>query len=269
VAKQPTAQQLADRFDRRARRLQSLGDEATRLRNRGQITLGSCDSIYESALLNLVTAFELVLEDLFYSMLLGASAIPGTSGAVQFKDRGQAEDVLLAGRAYLDWLPFDRHVAPLGERLLTGSPFSRLDRHPQEKRALDEISVVRNAIAHESGSARKKFAPLANGLRPRRRTPAGLLQDVRQGVSVNVHYSTQLRLLVRALTVPTTKAAKALLSPESPHAQGATPGKGTYACMACGTRTTLTAAKQALPPCVVCRAAAGGKAKGGHWRRRY
>lgn len=249
--------------------MESLGTEASRLHGRGQMTLGSADSIYESALLNLVTAFEVFLEELFYSVLLNASQMPDAGGAVTFRDRVHAEEVLLGGRQYLDWMPFDLHTIPRGKRLLIESPFSRLERHPDERAFLRELIVVRNAIAHESGTARTKFQSLTTGLRPRRRTPAGLLQDVRQGSSVLSDYSTQLRVIVKALAAPTARDSKRLLSPENPYEQGAAAGKGRFQCVTCGAVTVMSANRSTLPACAVCTPIAVSRIRKTRWRRQY
>lgn len=269
MAKLATARDLAGRFDRRARGLERLGDEAERLRGTARISLGSADRIYESAFLNLATAFELFIEDLFFSTLLGHSGIEDAAGAVHFRDRAQAEVILRNGRPYIDWLPFDRNVRKLGDRVLVNSPFGRLDRHARERKILKEMTVIRHAIAHESGSARANFAPMAAGLRARRRTPAGLLQESRQGVRVQVEYSVGLRAVASALAATTLADAKQLLSPEEPYRFGEKPGKGTYECVACAARRTLASNQESLPRCSRCGAQAGVPSSKTSWRRTY
>lgn len=255
MAASASAQDLFARFDRRAKRLENLGLEASRLHRKARVTQGNVDAIYESALLNMVTAFELFLEDLFYSVLLGTSQIAGSGGGVTFKDRAQAEAILLSGSSYLSWLPFDKHVVPRGDRLLVESPFSRLKRQKIETDQLENVRVIRNAIAHESGTAKSSFSPLAANLRPGRRTPAALLQDLQQGDTRHVIYSTQLRVIARALAAPSLKDAKQLLTPETPYDRGTKPPRGVYACKTCTATMTISARKPALTRCPVCFAA--------------
>ena len=263
-----TAADIFRAFERRAVRLESLTGEGMRLRGQGRVTVGSLDALFESALLNLYTAFELFVEDLFYSVLLGDSGIPSASGVVTFSDRAQAEAVLLGGRDFLRWLPLDTGAIPRAHLVLEqGHPFDRLERHPQESATLDEMRLLRNAIAHDSGSARAKVAALTAGLRPRRRHPAGLLQDVQQGVTQHSNYSTVVRLVAAALAEPDDVRARNSLSPEKPYSSGAAPGPGRYECTRCRRRTTIRSKRQELFKCSACqRAHVKGQKE---WRRIY
>lgn len=263
----PPARSLGDRFDRRALRFERLASEATNLRRRQLITAGSADSIHESAFINLVTSFETFLEELFYSVLLDYSGIPGSNGAVKFARRAQAELILADGRPYIDWLPFDRTVER-GRRLLIGSPFDRLNRQ-HERAHLNELAVVRNAIAHDSGSAKEKFKPLAAHLRPGRRTPAGLLQSTVQGDSMYVVYSTRVRTIARALSAQSVRDAKSFLGPEAPYLEGDSPAAGKYACFVCTSENQVSRRAPTLPRCMTCVARGSGAKVKSKWVRMY
>lgn len=265
---EPTAAEILRRFDRRARRLENLGQEGLKLRGQGRITAGSLDAIFESAVLNLYTAFELLVEDLFFSVLLGDSGLQDAGGAVLFASRQQAESVLLGDKNYLSWLPFDKGVLPLAERLLVdGRPFVRLNRHDPELTSLEEIHRVRNAIAHQSASSQKKISGLTVGLRPGRRHVAGLLQHVQQGSTIQVTYSRTVRQVAMALADADDLTARNRLSAERPYQANSVAPAGRYQCTVCRARLRITKASDKLPPCPTCKA---GHARGPRdWQRIY
>lgn len=258
-------------FERRARRLESLTAEGLKLRSqpKSPMTVGSLDALFESALLSLYTAFETFLEDLFFSVLLGQSGVPGTAGLVTFSDRQQADMVLRGGRRdYLTWLPWADGVRGLAERLLMdGHPFNRLDRHDDELDVLEEMRLLRNAIAHEGSSAQNKITHLTGPMRARRRHPAGVLQDVQQGTLRLSVYSDEVRKIAAALTMTDDVSARNSLSPEKPYSAGAKPGLGTYECTRCRSHHVMRRKSDPLPNCQTCRRAHTKGFRG--WRRMY
>lgn len=262
-----SAATLAARFGRRAKRITNLGEEAQKLRRNRRITAGSYDAIFESSHLSLVTSFEVFVEELFFSSLLGRSGIDAVCPRLAFNSRGDAERVVRGERGYVGWLPFEKKVLKTSEVYFSSSPFERLNRHSAEFRALNEITVVRNRIAHDSASARAVFDPLASHLRARNRTPAGLLQERRQGVTSLERYSLELQKISLALSATTIREAKALLSPESPHQRGSKPGVGIYECTRCGTPERIGPRKNTLPSCRTCMKL--GTTSKATWRPRY
>ncbi len=86
---------------------------------------------------------------------------------------------------------------------------------------------------------------------------------------MHVHYGTQVRVIARALTVPTVRDAKMLLSPERPYERGAMPGKGSYECAACGNGHSVRGVGQKLPSCDSCVLDAVRGKKKTLWRRLY
>ncbi|WP_143055106.1 zinc ribbon domain-containing protein [Nocardioides luteus] len=258
-----TAEDCRKSLDNRAVRLERLVKEGEALHAKGQLTLRNLDALRESALLDLYTSFELFLEDLFFAVLLGSSGISDSGGVVNFSDREQAEEILTGGNQYLIWLPFDKNgkgVLPLAKRLLKdGRPFTRIERHKDELDTLEELRIVRNAIAHRSSSARAALEPFVTHLRQRRRTAAGLLEQVRQGQSQYESYSATVRQIGVALASAEDALARKFLSPERPYAPKANAPTGRYRCTRCAKRHQIRAKTAALPACPVCRK---GRAKG-------
>jgi len=67
-----------------------------------------------------------------------------------------AHKIIVGERRYADWLPFDRLTVKRAEAFFAaGHPFCNLDATDQQ--AFDHLSIVRNALAHQSASALRKF----------------------------------------------------------------------------------------------------------------
>lgn len=220
------------------------------------------DHFFESTFLEVVTRFEAFLEDLFYEVSLGQSAIyrSGPIGAVAgVGTREDLEAALLAStpRNYLEWLPIRATEARAKIVLRDGRPFSRLERRGSEKSLLAEVTTIRNAIAHRSGDAWSKFLGACPGQLPEsRRTPAGLLR-------MNADVSrTKYELLcdglggvAAALAARSDKQAWRLLSPESDRATGETAPAGVYECRSCGEPHVLASSRR-LGHCQKCHGGA-------------
>ena len=190
-------------------------------------------------------------------------------GVVRFDSRGQAEEIFLGDRRYQTWLPFDKGVRQLSRRLLSndGSPFSRLDRHSQERGLLEEMRVVRNAIAHRSSSAQRELKPLVENLHRGRKNAAGLLEHSQQGTTRQEYYVVGARQVAAALSAKTADDARLLLSPEDPYQAGSKATAGRYRCDRCNKTHRIRAQVAKLPKCSTC---AKMNVRGGTtWSRLY
>lgn len=160
-------------FDRARRKLESLLVE-------GRVTRNEVSMFYEGIFLRTVTAFEGLMEDLFVGLLAGGIT-PGRNvhPRIIFKSHTVARDVMLGGRAYVDWLPYNFTHTRAQAFFRGGVPFCNLEK--PDKRLLERIVLVRNAVAHQSRSARGKFEDEVIGtapVLPIERTPSGYLRTV-------------------------------------------------------------------------------------------
>ena len=114
-----------------------------------------------------------------------------------------ARDVVLGGRAFVDWLPYSYTEKRAKAFFRAGEPFSRLTK--LEKTSLDRIVTIRHAVAHQSRSASRKFEDEVIGaspLLPAERTPAGFLRSVFRIAPPQTQYediATTCALLARKL----------------------------------------------------------------------
>lgn len=233
--------------------------EATEGRMAGHaLEVEALDHLHESTFLEVVTRFEAFLEDLFYEVALGTSSIfkTGAIGAVAgVHSRDDLEATLFSSSNldYLNWLPIDRTIDRAAVLLRDGRPFSRLDRRGSERALLTEVSKIRNAVAHRSGTAWTNFGKLVPGNLPAaRRHPAGLLQ-MAAGVSTKYNSLCDgLARVVSALAARSDAQAWRLLSPESERQAGTFAPAGSYECVRC--RAVSNRPAGSLSPCANCHA---------------
>jgi hypothetical protein len=151
-----------------------------RLVRGGHVTRHEAALFYEGIFLRTVTTFEGLMEDLFVGLLAeGLRPSRNVLPRVTFRSHAVARDVMLGGRAYVDWLPY-HHTEKRAEAFFRGGlPFCNLEN--DDKRELERIILIRNAVAHQSRDARQKFERKVIAGAPVlaiERTPAGYLRSV-------------------------------------------------------------------------------------------
>jgi hypothetical protein len=174
------ATHLSDAYTARLRSFGRARAKLERLLLSGHVTRHDVSLFYEGIFLRTVTTFEGLLEELFIG-LLAEAIIPGTRvhPRVTFRSHAVARDVLLGGRAYVDWLPYHYTHKRADAFFRGGFPFCNLDNN--DKKFLERVITIRNAVAHQSRSARQRFENEVIGvapLLPIERTPAGYLRSV-------------------------------------------------------------------------------------------
>ena len=171
---------LSDAYVSRLRRFDRARAKVERLFRSGHFARHDAALFYEGIFLRTVTTFEGLMEDLFVGLLAG-SVRPGRNvlPRVTFRSHTVARDVMLGGRAYVDWLPY-HHTEKRAEAFFRGGlPFCVLE--GGDKRELERIILIRNAVAHQSRDARQKFERKVIGAAPMlavERTPAGYLRSI-------------------------------------------------------------------------------------------
>ncbi len=171
---------ISDDFTTRLRRFERSRAKLERLLLSGHVTRHDVSLFYEGIFLRTVTSFESLLEELFVGLLTGGIT-PGRNvrPRVTFRSAAIARDVMLGGKAYVDWLPY-RHTENRASAFFRGGqPFSNLDN--ADVKSLDRMLTIRHAVAHQSRASRRKFEDEVIGstpLLPAEQTPAGFLRSV-------------------------------------------------------------------------------------------
>jgi len=190
---------LATEFIRRTNILEVSRTKMETLFASGNIAQTDIDQVYAGLFLNTFTEFEALIEDLFLGFLMGVlySKTYTIVKRVRIKPVSLTQEIVFHGRPYLDWLPYEKFTLPRAKRyFVNGEPFEQLD--DAHKKSLLEYHMIRNAIAHKSDSAQKKFQKIINGLTllPHEKTPAGYLRSKPRGTG-----QTQYEIIVIELEV--------------------------------------------------------------------
>jgi hypothetical protein len=158
-----------------------------RLHTEGRLSRTDVTRAQAGALLAFHTYLERSLERLFLGLVMGRLASSSASGPlVSIKSEVVARSVVSGGRNYVDWLPYENYTLKRANAFLSaGRPFSTLS--GPDYAPFDRLTVIRNAIAHESSYAVAKFRKAfvkGKALPPDQRGAAGYLRGQhRPGVS--------------------------------------------------------------------------------------
>lgn len=162
---------------------------------KGYIVRHDIEQIYEGLFIDAITSFEGLIEKLFIGLLLGnikhtsANVVP----RVAFKSPKVAREIVLGGKPYVDWLPYNYTEQRANAFFRNGYPFTSLGQ--PEKNSLAKLWCIRNAIAHISQFSLKKFQQKVIGLlplRPRERTPSGFLRSVFRTRPIQTQYEVSI-----------------------------------------------------------------------------
>jgi len=184
------ATSISDDFANRLRSFERSRAKLERLLLRGHVTRHDVSLFYEGIFLRTVTSLESLMEELFLGLLTGGIAAgPKIHPRVTFRSGAIARDVMLGGKAYVDWLPYHHTEKRANAFFRRGLPFCSLEK--AEIKSLERILIIRHAVAHQSHAARKKFEVEVIGatpLLPAERTPAGFLRSVFSGPPPKTQY---------------------------------------------------------------------------------
>lgn len=184
------AKLLADDFSRRLKTYESARRNIERLSKIQAIPNYQVNLFYEGTFLRTVTSFEGFLEDLFLGLSCGAlKGHHSVTPRINFTSMFIARDIIWGGKSYIDWLPYSHTEKRAATYFRAGHPFSVLDK--PEKKELERISIIRNAIAHQSQHSKTRFTEDVIGsltLLPAERTPSGFLRSAIGVAPVRTRY---------------------------------------------------------------------------------
>jgi hypothetical protein len=175
-----------------------------RLHTTGQLTSNDLSRIYSGAYLGYYTYLERAIERAFLGYLMGrySSSDKRVKPLVQIKSEAVAQKVITGGRSYADWIPY-RMTAERAEAFLSaGRPFADLPK--ADRKVLDDLSTMRNAIAHESAYSIRRFRETftaGKSLRPAELVPPGYLRGTHAlgQTRLNFLFSEGVRIMGRLL----------------------------------------------------------------------
>ena len=162
----------AKSFDRHLKKLECLN-------LKGLITQRDIEKTYAGNLLLFYAFLELSLERLFVGLLCNGfvSGHSNIRPLVQVKSYKVAHSIIRGSRPYADWLPYQHTQERAKAFFSRGKPFTSLESN--QLRPYEDLRIIRNALAHQSKSAKTRFETRIIGdrpLPPEQRSPAGYLR---------------------------------------------------------------------------------------------
>lgn len=175
------ASNLAVAFIGHLKYLEKTRAKIEALAARGAVVRRDAEQVHVGLYLDAITSFEHLIEDLFIGLLVGRirCASQVIAPRVSFQSDRVARDIVFGGRNYVDWFPYGNAEQKARAFFRKGLPFTGLDR--TDKTQLEQLLIVRNAIAHKSDHSKRMFEDKVLSsltLMPRERTPAGFLRSV-------------------------------------------------------------------------------------------
>ena len=140
----------------RARSLVYYVARMERLFNARELGRPDLNRAYAGAFLSFYTYVERSLERLFIGIVMKRFTSPSVRPLVEVRSEVVARKIIASGKKYVDWLPFERETEPRALAFLSsGKPFTELT--AADKKTLDRLGIIRNALVHESEHAMKQF----------------------------------------------------------------------------------------------------------------
>ena len=142
---------------RHLRHIEKTRSKTERLFQKGDLVRRDLEVIYAGLYLEAIASFEDFIEELFIRLLAGIVTHPSrfVVPKITFKSTVTCRKRVYDGRPYVNWLPYDRTQRRAQEFFQQGLPFTVLDKLDEEK--MDRMLCIRNAIAHKSQYAHRKF----------------------------------------------------------------------------------------------------------------
>jgi hypothetical protein len=186
------ANRIANEVATRGRGLTLYVGRLEKLHTRRELSRVDLHRAYAGAYLFFYTYLERSLERLFLGIMMNRYDFhqPGIRSLVSVRSDVVARSILSGERSYADWIPYDLTRKRAKAFLSGGLPFTSLGKPDQ--RVFARLSLIRNAIAHESTHALKQFrAEFTDGksLPPEQRTPAGYLRGQHAVGQTRLEYS--------------------------------------------------------------------------------
>jgi len=164
-----------------------------RLLKNGNIVRDDIEHVYSGLFLAAFTAFEALIEDLFFGLLKGTITSKANHRTVSIKPAALSNLIVYGDRSYIDWLPYKEKTIARAKRFFkNGGIFSTLTK--QQILQIREYQVIRNALAHKSQIAQQNFQKLISPLPllPTEKTPSGYLRNVPNAAASQTQYEIMI-----------------------------------------------------------------------------
>jgi len=148
----------------------------------GKISAFDVEQIYSGIYLDAFVSLERFIEDLFLGYVSGQVTLPTKAAKplVTISPSSKAKEVMLGGKNFLDWIPYDANTKKRAQIYFNGNS-SFLSLSKQDENLLGQLHQIRNALAHRSTHSIGVFHRLVVGnlpIVPRDKRPGNFLRTI-------------------------------------------------------------------------------------------
>ena len=147
---------LFGNLKKRYKNLEFTRNKIESLRSQKIIARRDVEEVYSALFLNLATSFEDFLENLFLGLLIENNYVTRTKKVkpkIYFKSMKIARNIVIKDN-YYNWLPYESTKKRANHFFKKGLPFTASS---IDESMIDRMYYTRNAVAHKSLYAQKKF----------------------------------------------------------------------------------------------------------------
>ena len=171
--------------------------------DKGLITERDLLEVYSAIFLSAFVAFENLIEELFFGLLTQRviSMHPKVTPRINIKHPPIARDIVLGGRNYCQWLPYEITQKRANIFFRGGRPFSSLERSDETQ--IEKCLAIRNGIAHQSSYSQEIFRKKVISelsLLPKERRPKSFLRAEFSSAPQITYYEQYTTYLLRIAT---------------------------------------------------------------------
>lgn len=174
------APDIANELIGHLRRLDSTRRKLEALFSAGEIKRHDIEQVYVGLYLDAIVSFERYMEEIFLGYLTNRIALTSkVHPRVTFVSNIVAREVVLGGKSYVDWFPYDQTIKRADAFFRGGMPFRVLTN--SDKNTIVRLMEIRNAMAHKSSHSIKVFERNVLGSLPltgKERSPQGFLRSI-------------------------------------------------------------------------------------------
>lgn len=188
-------------FERKLKAFERTRKKQEALFSDGKLVLRDIEEVYASLFLGVIVSFEGMIEELFLKLLTGKirSRHSNVNIRVKIKSDAVARDVVLRGKKYFNWLPYENTKNIANIFFTGGRPFTLLTK--DKEKHIEKCLTIRHAIAHKSRHAISKFKDevlVGLSLMPRERRPKSFLRAQFSASPPAIYYEQLVAELFKA-----------------------------------------------------------------------
>lgn len=246
-------QDALQRFHSGLAELSKTADEA--LDSHSSLSPETRSSIVELAALRAASLFEELTKSILTLSLMEDPSVPSEGALLPARDDDDLRILLRTqGASSRDWISFTKvqeMLAVADNYLKPGHAFDRIRYRNDDRQAIEDLRILRNAVAHPSEAAEREFRQLAARKRYQAARPAAYLLSKSSGVEEVRLLLARIRDIGTGLLERDPGKLENYFQPERSISGVEKAAAGDYECASCGNARMLANAGK-LGTCDAC-----------------